>query len=106
MTKIRDDFNGITILRTDGGLDVILRAGDTVPDGLSVGEHLIAKQAVETSPAAPTVPPKAGPGSSAKAWREYGVRETSARGMNIDIPEDASKADIIDALESAGIPTE
>lgn len=38
--KIRNDFEGITIVRV-GTRDVVLRAGDTVPEGVYVGVHLI-----------------------------------------------------------------
>ncbi len=52
------------------------------------------------------VPPRHGRGSSASAWRAYAERTTAAEGMHIEIPEDASRDDIIEALEGAGIRTE
>ena len=37
--KIRDDLEGVVHVRTPGGV-VVLSAGDTVPDGAEVGDHL------------------------------------------------------------------
>lgn len=54
-----------------------------------------------TPPPAPVVhegdgpPPKAGPGSTAAAWRAYAAQQ------DVDVPEDATKAQIIDAVEAA-----
>lgn len=45
-------------------------------------------------------PPKAGQGSSAEAWRTY------AAGLGVEVADDASRDDVIAALESAGKPTE
>ncbi|GAA4762585.1 hypothetical protein [Microbacterium gilvum] len=51
-------------------------------------------------------PPKSGNGSSADAWRAYGIAAAELRGLNIEIPEGASRSEIVEALEGAGIPTE
>jgi hypothetical protein len=45
-------------------------------------------------------PPKGGPGSGKQAWVDY------ASAHNIEVPDSASKDDIITALESAEVPTE
>jgi hypothetical protein len=37
--KIRDDLEGVVHVRTLGGV-VVLAAGDTIPEGVEVGEHL------------------------------------------------------------------
>jgi hypothetical protein len=42
--KIRDDLEGVVHVRTLGGV-VVLKAGDTVPDGVEVGDHLTGKAA-------------------------------------------------------------
>lgn len=104
MGKIREDLVGVTIVRDSAGQDHMLYPGDTIPEGIKVGSHLTRTE----TPAKPalTVPPKAGPGSGAKAWREYAAQAAAAAGLSIDIPEDASKADIIEALDEAQIPTE
>lgn len=51
------------------------------------------------------VPPKAGAGSSVDAWRDYAEKATKAAGLNLDIADDATRADIIAALDDAKIAT-
>lgn len=136
--KIRDDFVGITIVRTATARDIVLRAGDAVPEGVKVGSHLLATPSTEApiedappatpeepasnaepseaeaansagagnDPSALTPPPQGGAGSNADAWRDYAVRAAAAAGLNIEIPESATRADIIEALDQANIPTE
>ena len=48
----------------------------------------------------PTPPAQGGPGSSAEAWRSYAAK------VGVDVPRDASRDDVITALEAAGKPTE
>ena len=50
MAKIRQDLEGIIVIG-----DLKLRAGDTIPAGITVGDHLVEKEAR----------PKAGKGSAA-----------------------------------------
>lgn len=45
-------------------------------------------------------PPKSGRGSGVEAWKSYAATH------DVDVPDDASKDDVIAALESAGVPTE
>ncbi|MCX5066910.1 hypothetical protein OOJ91_13745 [Micromonospora lupini] len=45
-------------------------------------------------------PPKGGPGSGAPAWRAYAARR------NVEVAEDASREDVWEALDKAGVPTE
>lgn len=40
--KIRDDLEGVVYLTTEEGV-VVLKAGDTLPSGAEVGEHLTKK---------------------------------------------------------------
>lgn len=49
-------------------------------------------------PAGP--PPKSGPGSGAPRWREYAARR------GVEVPADASREDVIAALDEAAVPTE
>ncbi|GEM_PF-2105279 len=42
--KIRDDLEGVVHVRVPGGV-VVLSAGDAVPDGAEVGDHLTTKSA-------------------------------------------------------------
>ncbi len=44
-------------------------------------------------------------GGSTDAWRAYALAATAKAGLNVEIAEDAKRGEIIDALESAGIPT-
>lgn len=70
--------------------------------------------AQQGTPAAPnppaqtslTPPPKSGAGSSADVWRDYAVKATAAAGLNIDLPADAKRDEIIAALAEADIATE
>lgn len=39
--KIRGDLDGVVYVHAAGGGLVVLSAGDTVPDGVQVGEHLV-----------------------------------------------------------------
>lgn len=54
---------------------------------------------VESAPSV-KIPPKAGRGSSAKAWSEY----AASNGFEVD--GDATASEIRDALQEHGIPTE
>lgn len=45
-------------------------------------------------------PPKGGAGSGAPAWRAYAARK------GVTVPADASREDVVAALDEAGIPTE
>lgn len=54
----------------------------------------------------PALPPRGGAGSGADAWRAYSVAAAKVKGFEIDIPADATKTDIIEALKSVDIPVE
>ncbi|MEU7771231.1 hypothetical protein AB0C44_07885 [Micromonospora taraxaci] len=45
-------------------------------------------------------PPKGGAGSGAAAWRAYAAKH------NVEVAEDASREDVVEALTEAGVPTE
>lgn len=45
-----------------------------------------------------SAPPKAGPGSGVEAWRTY------AADNGVEVDEDASRTEVIDAVEKAGLP--
>lgn len=55
---------------------------------------------VTPDPSSPPVPPRGGPGSAAPAWRDY------AAAVGVEVAADASRDDVIAALELAGKPTE
>ncbi len=46
------------------------------------------------------IPPKGGAGSGAEHWRAYAAK------VDVEIADDASREDVIAALEAAGKPTE
>lgn len=120
MAKIREDLDGVVVAVGETGQPIILRAGATVPKGVEVGSHALAAKAsddnADEEPAGsatgsadattPALPPRGGAGSGADAWRAYGVAVAEAKGFEIDIPADATKTDIIEALKSVDIPVE
>lgn len=95
--KIRADLVGVVPVRKGFDSVVFLRAGDEVPEGVTLGDHVFDAAAVELESIAP---PKAGPGSGAPKWREF----AAASGHPVD--ESMSRDDVIAALEAAGIRTE
>jgi hypothetical protein len=133
MAKIRKDLEGVVVAAGAYGEAVILRAGDKVPDGIEVGDHVLQKKPGTAqddgstpsgtegagSPATPaagptqpagtgslTPPPLVGAGSSTDAWREYAKQSTAAAGLTLEIADDAKRGDIVEALKTAGIATE
>lgn len=53
-----------------------------------------------SSGSTPAPPAKAGPGSSAEAWRDY------AKGVGVEVPGDAKRDDVIEAIRAAGKPVD
>ncbi len=115
MAKIREDLVGVVVALLKEGGFVTLRSGETVPDDIEVGSHVLENPAesmppiVDQAPSSPRLsppPPRAGKGSNAKAWRSYAIQAVAAAGLNIDIPEDAQRGDIIAALVDAQIRVE
>ena len=119
MAKIREDIEGVVVAVGATGEPVILRAGDDVPDGVTVGDHVLVSSddgSDEEGAAgggtglasAPDlqVPPRGGAGSGADAWRAYAAAAATAKGLEIEIPADANRDDIIEALKGADIPVE
>lgn len=152
MARIRADLVGAVLVTLPGSSDPLaLTAGQKVPEGIEVGDHVLepgsgstpatpatpeadaaakavakaakkaakhaAKEAAAATAAADpgsTPPPPAelvppplnGAGSSTEVWREYALAATKAAGLSIEIPADAKRSDIVDALTSASIRTE
>lgn len=136
MAKIRKDLIGSVLVENPAGGDpIVLVAGDKVPDGITLGDHVLAKKsdagssqagqggadgasgaAGASDPAGgPTgsedegsvpVPPQSGRGSGDPAWHAYAKAATAKAGLSIEIPADAKRGDIIEALKGAGIPVE
>lgn len=99
-SKIREDFVGVTHVYGDGGDTIVLAAGDKVPDGYVVGDHLIeASSEDETDPSKPETPagppPRSGKGSGLEAWTAH------AESVGVAIEADWSREDIIAAVDAA-----
>ena len=82
----------------------VVRAGEPIPEPAGPvvvtppqGEPIVITPDPVLSP---QVPPKSGKGSSADEWRMYATHR------HVDVAEDASRDDIIAAIEAAGFPTE
>lgn len=54
MSKIRDDFEGVVMAYDEGGLPVALVAGDDIPAGVEVGDHVLADAGAKKAPAKKT----------------------------------------------------
>lgn len=66
-----------------------------------VPQETVTEEPVDDSDAQESgVPPRHGPGSGREAWAEY------AESHSVEFDEDAPRADIIAAIDDAGIPTE
>lgn len=48
MAKIRADLTGVVVIPGDGGEPTILAAGGKIPEGVTVGDHLIDPGDIET----------------------------------------------------------
>lgn len=109
MARIRADlFGSVIVTLPDRTEPIVLLAGDVVPEGVVVGDHVLASasEPAETKTSDLQAPAKAGPGSGKQAWRAYALQAAKKRELEIEIPEDATREDIITALEEAQIPTE
>lgn len=119
MAKIRKDLVGTVLAFDEHGNSTLLAAGDKVPDGFNVGDHVLAAKgedngSTQSDPATPAVPapagtalvvpPMIGKGSSTADWRAYAAAAATERGLQIDFGDDAKRGDIVAALEAAGIP--
>lgn len=136
MAKIRKDLIGSVLIENPAGGDpIVLVAGDKVPEGVVLGDHVLAKKDTGTASveadvsaggtdgagaqesaagestqppaeASLVVPPLNGAGSSKAAWLDYAKKAAQAAGLQIDIPADAKRDDIVEALRTANIPVE
>lgn len=118
----------VTAVIKVGGTEKYLNRGSFVPSAATNIEHLLAVGLLEEvellevaapvdeapqgddddpkqgddgeQPEPVTVPPKAGAGASAEAWRNY------AKAIEVEVADDASRDAVIAAVEAAGKPTE
>lgn len=84
----------------DAGVVHCFLPGDEVPSwaAKTMGPHCFEGIEDDQEPSGP--PPKAGKGSGEPAWRAY------AEAQGIDVSQADGRDDIIDTLESAGVPVE
>lgn len=110
MVKLKEN----TVVVGEDGQPKPLAAGDDVPSWAAkqVGDHLLdepVKPARRASEPDGSLPPKSGNGSGQANWLAYARTEENAAKLaaaEIVIADDASKGDIIAALELAEIATE
>lgn len=102
MARIIGD--GVYVLVTGPGGDVVqLKPGDKLPDYVDpekFGDHCFESADGGESAGGDGPPPQSGKGSGKDAWHAY----AAASGVEVD--DDASREDVIAALEAAGVATE
>lgn len=76
------------------------------PAGAGVQENSAGDPTQPPADGSLAVPPLNGAGSSKDAWRDYAGKAAEKAGLQIDIPAEAKRDDIVEALRSAGIPVE
>lgn len=102
---------GVVLRRPDTGERVFLPTGSDLPEWASglVGPHVLdGATTTERPPAEPAAPkpdgpkppPKAGSGSGRAKWAEY------AAAHGVEVTDDMSRDEIVDAVEAAGARTE
>ena len=93
MAKIRADLIGGVTLRI--GLDpVTLYAGNEIPEGAAIGDHLV-ETGGSTGEQTRSEPPRTGRGASRSAWADYASR------IGVEYDDGASREDIIAAVDAS-----
>lgn len=93
MVKIRADLMGVVHVYSNGADAKVLKAGDEVPEGYVVGDHLLDEPAEPEGDGEPKAP--AGNASRA-AWAEY------AAGLGLEVADDATRNDIRALTQTQG----
>lgn len=91
--KIRSDLVGVAYVYDVHGTPTMLAAGDEIPEGASIGAHLLDSTA-DNGPAEIERPADSGPGSSRSKWLAY------AEHLGVTHDHDASRDDIIAAVDA------
>lgn len=94
-STIRKDLVGVVHAYSDGADTVVLAAGDGVPDGYFVGDHLLDDDGDGDGELGDGAPPRKGKGSSREAWAAY------AGTVDVTVEDDWSREDIIAAVDAA-----
>lgn len=105
MAKIRADLVGVTYAHQPDGAWIVLSAGDDVPSGITVGDHLIDDQVGTAAPSESAVPspaPTSGddvPKPRGNAGRDAWAKYATSKGYEFD--QDATRDEIKAAVEAA-----
>lgn len=86
MAKIREDLIGSVLLPSGA----VLFAGDVVPDGETVGDHVTAQD----EPSEDGVPQEPAGNASREAWADY------ARSLSLEVAEGEKREDIRSRVEA------
>jgi hypothetical protein len=62
VSTVRADFEGVVWYVVENGSPQSLKAGDEIPEGLSLGDHVVAAEVDDEAPA---------DNASLEAWQEY-----------------------------------
>lgn len=85
MTLIRRDLDGVVYVDVAGSR-VILRAGDEVPAGVTVGDHLVDStpqpKANQAEPLRAGEPDRSGRDATRAAWFVYATEELGIEGID------------------------
>lgn len=91
----------VAVRHPDTGAVEVLLEGSDLPSWAAdlVGDHVLDGR-VSGEGGGDDPPPKGGPGSGRDAWAAYAAEH------KVDVPADATREDIVSALDAADVPTE
>lgn len=92
MSKVRADLVGAVLVRNADGQQVSLVAGDDVPDGYELGDHLLEERESDKGSGEP---PRSGKGSGKEEWAAY------ADTLGVAYDEGATRDDIVAAVDAS-----
>ena len=101
MAQIRGDLIGVVWVEADGHA-IALKAGDPVPEGVTLGDHVL-DQAADDDPDEAFIPlakPQLPEGDPSEAWKVDELK-AFAEQRNIDLGEATKKADILAVILAA-----
>ena len=92
LIKIREDLEGVVVVTAGPGATITLAAGDDVPEGVEVGEHLLgaepaAEESAEAAEESPADEPEAPAEESAEESAEAAEAPAKAAGPYATAPK-------------------
>ena len=92
----------VAVRHPDTGAVEVLLEGSDLPSWAAglVGDHALDGRADSGKDDGGGIPPKGGPGSGKDAWVAYAAEH------DVEVPADATREDIVAALDAADVPTE